>query len=143
MMILSVADFAAARAVTLASRFVVSSTLASPLASVFATVADKVPASDEKFTGILRSLLPLMSRTDAIRVTVPPPTGTCVGEAFNTTVSDAAAPTVIFTELLPAAVGVVPPVPPPVDGVPAPIEPEDAVTSATPETSPATNVVTA
>ena len=94
-MISSVADLEPARAVTVALRFVFRSTRASPLASVVATVADRLPPVVEKLIGVFRSLLPLMSITDAISVTVPPPDGTDVALALSTTVSEAAAPTVI------------------------------------------------
>jgi hypothetical protein len=147
----SVVDFAPTRAVTVASRFVVSCTWASPLASVVATVADKVPASVENVTGVLISLFPAASSTEAMSVTVPPLAGTDVELALSTTLSVAAPPTVIRTALLLfVADGVVVPVPPP---LPSPllgggvvvllVPPDVAITSARPETSPAMNVVTA
>lgn len=105
-------------------RFVVRLTRASPLASVVADVALKVPKSAEMDTGVLLIGLPPPSNRPAITVTVPPVTGMLIGSVRTETRSAAAVPTLTLT--------------PPAELLPLPVRagPENAWITAVPEPAP-------
>src|SRR5215216_5158933 len=129
-------------AVTVVSALVVNWTRAWPLTSVRAVALLKVPRSAENVTETPERARPPMPVTTAMTSTVPPLAETVDGFVLIVMASTAAAPTVICTTL--ADVDVVVPVL--VEGVvepPPPAPPDCARTSATPEASPAKNVVVA
>jgi hypothetical protein len=135
-LIVAVAVFEPAAAVTVAVRFVVNCTRASPVLSVFATLAESVPAVVLNVTGIPTRRLPFVSSTVAINATVPPLGGTVDGDAVSARLFAAAAPIVMSSWLLDPVVGVVPPV---VVLLP-PAAPDVARIVAVPDTSPALKV---
>ncbi len=135
----AVAVFVPAVIVTVAVWFVLSIDVASPSTFVVAMTGESVPWSVLNATGTPASPLLLTSSTVATIVAVPPSCDTLEGLAVATTVVAAAAPIMIDTPV--PAVPVVPPaggVPPDVPDVEA--EPENALTTAVPETDPALKI---
>jgi hypothetical protein len=86
-------------AVTLASRLVVSDTLAVPEASVSADDAESVPLSVENVTGTPATGEPDTSSTRADITAVPPPGASVCGLAVSNTRSAAALPTRRFSSV--------------------------------------------
>src|SRR5215211_7770403 len=100
-----------ALAVTSAVRVVLSVTRASPLESVFAVCAERVPAVVLNVTGTSLMRLPDASIAEATIVAVPPVDGRLDGEAVTVTAFVAAPPIRISSTLV--GVVPVPPVAPP------------------------------